>query len=223
MLKKETKASTDNDATPIDATKLDATDREISKDELRSSGRKTTFHLPNKTARKKIAEASVTPDPALRVEYTDRLLSEYTTLKSSNNNRVTLDVVLEAIQFSTGLLRTLDDCAQWSSRDRFERIDVFVALQMEKEELDAILNLKDREKAKHNLSFTEFQSIFPGPKKNTEMDVDPLPQKNTPTPDPDEDDSGKAAARQCLGSYPQCLGRNSKTFLTRSHPSCTYH
>ena len=200
--KMETKVSADNDATPIGATKIDENDREISKDELRSSDRKTTFQFPNKTARKKIAEASVTPDPALRVEYTDRLLAEYTTLKSKNDNRVTLDVVLDAVQFSTGLLRTLDDCAQWSSRDRFETYrDIFVALQMEKEELEGIPNVKDREMAKHNLSFTEFQSIFPGPKKNTEMEVDPLPQnhKNTPTPDPDEDDSGRAAARQLLG------------------------
>ena len=67
---------------------------------------------------------------------------------------------------------------------------------MEKEELEGIPNVKDREMAKHNLSFTEFQSIFPGPKKNTEMEVDPLPQnhKNTPTPDPDEDDSGKSSS-----------------------------
>ena len=136
------------------------------------------------------------------------MLAEYTTLKSKNDNRVTLDVVLDAVQFSTGLLRTLDDCAQWSSRDRFETYrDIFVALQMEKEELEGIPNVKDREMAKHNLSFTEFQSIFPGPKKNTEMDVDPLPQKNTPTPDPDEDDGGKAAARQLLGKLSAVPGR----------------
>ena len=49
----ETKVSTDKDATPIGATKIDENDREISKDELRSSDRKTTFQFPNKTARKK--------------------------------------------------------------------------------------------------------------------------------------------------------------------------
>ena len=187
----------------IDET-LNDNDTIITAKDTESPIKKTTFHMPNQTARKKIAAASITPDPALRIEYTDRLLAEYTNLKSENNSRVTLDAVLEAVQYSTGLLRTLDDCAQWSSRDRFETYrDIFVALQMEKEELNNISDSKEKEMSKHSLSFEEFQSIFPGPRKSTDSNVDPMPQKfkKTPTPDPDDEDNdgGKAAARTLLG------------------------
>eukprot|EP00943_MAST-04B_sp_MAST-4B-sp1_P003434 g3434.t1 len=186
------------------ASEKNENDTIITKSDVESPNKKTKFHLPNQSARKKIAAASISPDPALRIEYTDRLLAEYTNLKCENDNRVTLDIVLDAVQYSTGLLRTLDDCAQWGSRDRFETYrDIFVALQMEKEELNKVSDPKKKEMGKHNLSFEEFQSIFPGPKKNTDTNVAPLPQKhkNTPTPDPtdDDEDGGKIAARRLLG------------------------
>ena len=50
------------------------------------------------------------PDPALRVEYTDRLLVEYTRLKEANKGCVTLAEVADAIQYRAKLLQTLEDC-----------------------------------------------------------------------------------------------------------------
>ena len=134
------------------------------------------------------------PDPALRVEYTDRLLVEYTRLKEANKGCVTLAVVADAIQYSAKLLQTLEDCAEWTSRKRFDTYkDVFAAMHLDDTKEDH---------AEHGMTFAEFQSIFPGPKQSSEMQVDPLPQKHkTPTPDPggDADELEAATANQRLG------------------------
>ena len=67
------------------ASEKNENDTIITKSDVESPNKKTKFHLPNQSARKKIAAASISPDPALRIEYTDRLLAEYTNLKCEND------------------------------------------------------------------------------------------------------------------------------------------
>ena len=91
---------------------------------------------PNATASdgKAAAPPSYSPDPALRVEYTDRLLQEYNRLQQQNEGVVSLELVADAIQYSESLLQSLQDCAQWDSRSRFETYrDVYVALHIVKD------------------------------------------------------------------------------------------
>jgi Leucine-rich repeat (LRR) protein len=146
---------------------------------------------PNATASdgKAAAPPSYSPDPALRVEYTDRLLQEYNRLQQQNEGVVSLELVADAIQYSESLLQSLQDCAQWDSRSRFETYrDVYVALHMEKDEQRGSSKSAGQD---HSLSFEEFQSIFPGPKASA-PNIAPMEQKQrTPTPEELEDVEGQ--------------------------------
>ena len=87
--------------------------------------------------------------PEEQNEYTTRLLSCYELLKAQNNGSISIQNLLDALQTDRQLLRTLEECADWSTQARHELYrELFVALQQEEKERSSFAKGKqDRQAA----------------------------------------------------------------------------
>ena len=73
-----------------------------------------------------------TPTPAESEEYTTRLLQSYELIKAQSGGSVSMQHVLNALQTDRDLLRTLEECADWSTQSRHECYrELFIAVQQE--------------------------------------------------------------------------------------------
>jgi len=82
--------------------------------------------------------AKTTASPAAQEEYTNRLLSSYELIKAQNAGSISIRHLLDALQTNRELLRTLEECADWSTQSRHECYrELFIALQQEEKDRTA--------------------------------------------------------------------------------------
>ena len=78
---------------------------------------------------------AIIASPEQQEEYTTRLLSCYDFIKAESGSNVSIRHLLDALQTNRELLRTLEECADWSTQSRHECYrELFIALQDEEKE-----------------------------------------------------------------------------------------